>query len=183
MERAPDTYAFRWAGGLRLVLGLAAIGMLAGVAGIVWGVLIEPSSWWLLVVAGLPVLLGAAFVAVFAARLPSAFVAIRPAGVRILFPLSVDTTISFDDIERSELVNHYLIYGLGIRTNLMGHVALATASGPAAELKLRRPVRAGILPRIWWTHARELRLTIEQPQAFVEQLNAALERGQEGARG
>lgn len=182
MQPAPGTYGFRWARGLGIALGFASVWMLVGVAGMAWGVLVEPAMWWLLLVGALPLLLAAAFVAVFGMRLRDAFVAITPAGVRVLYPLSVDTTIPLRDIESVAVVNHHFISGLGIRTNLGGHVALATAWGLAAELKLHAPVRAGILPVIWWTHATQLRLSIERPEDFEAELLAALVSHQQGAQ-
>ncbi len=182
MQPTPGTYGFRWARGLAIALGFASVWMLVGVAGMAWGVLADPAMWWLLFIGALPLLLAAAFVAAFARRLPTAFVAMQPDGVRVLYPLSMDTTIPFHEIESAGIVKHHLIYGLGIRTNLAGHVALATASGPAAELRLHTPIRAQILPVIWWTHARQLRLTVERPEEFVAELTARLAASKRGAR-
>jgi hypothetical protein len=101
--------------------------------------------------------------------------------VHVLFPLSLHTTIPFADIESVETVQHSLLYGIGIRTNLAGHVALATAWGPAIQLTLRQPVRTGILPRIWSTHAGQLRLTVERPEDLAAELNSALVHNKQGA--
>ena len=180
MQFESGTHAFRWARGLGIALGFAAALMLVGVAGMIWGVSAASEAWWLIPLGVVPLLLAAGFVGVFARRLSSAFAAVQFDGVRVLFPLSVDTVIPFEDIESASVVNHHLIYGLGIRTNLAGHAALATAWGHAAELHLRNPVRTQILPYIWWTHARQLRLTIERPDDFVAEVTAALERNQRG---
>ncbi len=164
-----------------LALLLAAFVMLVGVAGMVWGVTAAEEAWWLLLVGVIPLLLAAWFVAAFARYLQSAYVALGGDGVRVSYRPSIDTTIPFADIERADVVRHHIVYGLGIRTNLAGHVALATAWGPAAELTLRTPVRAGILPYIWWTHARTLRLTVERPEEFAADVIRRLD--QQGEQG
>lgn len=170
-ERA---YPFRWAKPVAGVLFVSALLMMTGVVGMVWGVLVAEEAWWLLVVGVIPLLFAAGFVGVFAWCLRSAFVSLELDGVRVCFRPSVNTTIPFADIEHVEMVRHHLIYGLGIRTNLAGHVALATAWGPAPELTLRNRLRTGILPPVWWTRARQLRLTVERPDEFVADLTDRL---------
>lgn len=167
-----ERFAFRWSRGLGVALGLAAGVMLFGVAAMVWGVMAASESWWILPFGAIPLLLAVAFVGVFARRLPGAFAAVQPDGVRIEYPLSLSAIIPYGDIASAAVVGHHFLSGLGIRTNLAGHVALASAWGPSAELELREPVRTGILPYIWWTHAGKLRLTIERPEDFVAAVSA-----------
>jgi len=166
MQSHADSYLFRWARPFGVVLLVAAVWMAAGVAGMLFGALAGGEALWILV--GVPPLsFAAGFVAAFGAKLRSATVEATRDGLCIYFPLSVETTVPFANIVAARVVNHRVLYGLGIRTNLMGHAALATAWGPAAEFDLREPVRVGILPGIWWTHARKLRLTVENSAELV----------------
>lgn len=169
-----ERFAFRWARGLAIALGVAAALMLVGVAGMVWGVMAASESWWILPVGAIPLLLAVGFVGVFAWRMTDAFAAVQSDGVRIEFPLSLSGTIPFANISSAAVVGHNFLYGIGIRTNLAGHVALASAWGPSAEFELREPVRTGILPFIWSTHARTLRLTVERPDEFVAAVSARI---------
>ena len=171
---------FRWSRGFSAFLFVAEAGFLAGIAGVIVGAIAGESPWVLLIC--VPVGLAAAFVGVFAFRLRQAHVALLPNGLHVYFPMSMDTGIPFDDISAATIVNHRVFYGLGIRTNLVGHVALATAWGLAAELELRKPVRAGILPYVWWTHARKLRLTVERPEVLVAAVAAKLAQPSEGGK-
>lgn len=182
MQSHADRYLFRWARPFGVVLLVAAVWMVVGVAAMLFGALAGGDALWILV--GVPPLsFAAAFVAVFGAKLRSATVEATRDGLRIFFPLSVETTIPFANIIAARVVNHRVLYGLGIRTNLMGHAALATAWGPAAEFDLHEPVRVGILPVIWWTHARKLRLTVENPEELVAFANAMIDPARsEGVR-
>lgn len=172
MNPPGERYPFRWARGFSLALLAAELGFVAGFAGIIFGAVAGESAWILLT--AIPIGLAAAFVGVFALRLRSAHVTLFADHAQVYFPLSMDTEIPYAAIRSARVVNHIFIAGLGIRTNLSGHVALATAWGPSAELELQNPVRAGILPYIWWTHARTLRLTVERPESFVAAISAKL---------
>lgn len=174
MAEGADTYRFRWARGVGMALLVAAVCMSFGILGMLWGVLQDSESWWLLIFGALPLFAAAAFVAAFARYLQTACVAIDPGGVRVSYRPSFDGTIPFASIECVELVTHHVIYGIGIRTNLAGHVAFASAWGPAAELTLRSPIRVGILPYIWSTRAEQLRLTVERPEEFVANVTGKL---------
>ncbi|HMO54313.1 MAG TPA: hypothetical protein PJ994_07410 [Tepidiformaceae bacterium] len=175
MDSADSTYAFRWARAFSwLLLGTEFL-FVAGFVGMVFAVLTASKAWWLIFPAMLVAFAGV-FVALFALGLRGAAVTIERDAIHVRFPTSMDTRIPLANIAGVALVNHGFWYGLGIRTNLVGHVALATAWGPSPELELRQPVRAGILPLIWWTHARSLRLTVEQPQEFVDSLRNRLGR-------
>lgn len=182
MPTHADSYLFRWARPFGVVLLVAAVWMVVGVAGMLFGALAGGEALWILV--GVPPLsFAAGFVAVFGTKLRSATVEARRDGLRIYFPLSVETTVPIANIVAARVVNHRIFYGLGIRTNLVGHAALATAWGPAAEFELRDPVRVGILPVIWWTHARKLRLTVEHSAELVAFVNAMIDPNRsEGAR-
>jgi hypothetical protein len=72
------------------------------------------------------------------------------------------------------VVRHRWWEGLGIRTNLYDHVALATVPGPAAEVTFSERQRVTVLPFLPRVGARRLRLTIERPEQLVETINARI---------
>lgn len=109
------------------------------------------------------ILLGVALIGSMALRTPGAVVLPGPAGLLIRFPVAIDRTIPWADIEAAEVVRHPLWQGLGIRLWLDGTVILATLPGPALELTLSAPHPVTVLPGIATARPRHLRLTVERP--------------------
>ncbi|GIW13089.1 MAG: hypothetical protein KatS3mg062_0528 [Tepidiforma sp.] len=108
----------------------------------------------------------------FARGLPAAGASVTPVGLAIRFPIALDCTIPWPELQSAVIVRHPWWQGLGIRLDLRGRVALATLPGQAAELTFRTPQPVTVLPFIARARARSLRLTVERPAELV----AAIDR-------
>lgn len=130
------------------------------------------------------VILGGVFLMTFAAalRAPTSFVAVGDERTRIRFSPFIDRVIPNSQIVAVRVVRHPWWGGIGVRTDLRGTVALATASGPVAEIELREPVRVWAIPRLWALRAERLRLSIRHPEKLAERFPAAGETGSAGDR-
>ncbi len=120
-------------------------------------------------------LLGAILVGSVAVRTPRSLVLPGPAGLLIRFPLAIDRTIPWADIQGADVVRHHPWQGLGIRLWLQGTVILATLPGPALELTLRVPHPVTVLPGIATAWPRHLRLTVERPAELAGAVQACLD--------
>lgn len=121
------------------------------------------------------IILGAALTGTMAWRAPRAVVLPGPAGLLVRFPLAIDSTIPWRDIEAAEVVRHPLWQGLGIRLWLRGTVALASLPGPALELTLSAPHPVTVLPGIATARPRHLRLTVERPAELAGAIRSYLD--------
>ncbi len=122
----------------------------------------------------LPMLFVAGFLAIVflwsfttAIRVPTSFIAIAPERTRIRFPGFVDTVILNTDIIDATLVRQSLFAGIGVRTDFRGHVVLATTLGKTAELRLRKPIRIWLIPKLIPLRAERLGLTVRNPEKLV----------------
>jgi hypothetical protein len=172
-SRQPRPFRFRGQGAAAVGLWLITAVLLAGAAATAAAAYREAS-----VPAGVGVvviLLGAALIGSMAWRTPRAVVLPGPAGLLVRFPLAIDSTIPWRDIEAAEVVRHPLWQGLGIRLWLDGTVILATLPGPALELTLNAPHPVTVLPGIAKARPRHLRLTVERPAELAGAVQSYLD--------
>jgi hypothetical protein len=159
-------FVFRRMRVFQALLAVAALCCGVGTVFVVRG-MVEESVWWLAPVA---VVLGLAFFWLFtmALKTPTSYVAIADERTRIRFAGFVDTVIDNRDILSAQVVRFPLVGGLGVRTNFRGTVALTSAFGECAELKLRNPIRIWVIPRVLPTKATTLVLSIKNPQKLAD---------------
>jgi hypothetical protein len=55
-----------------------------------------------------------------------------------------------------------------VRTSFSGDVALVAASGRAAELTLKQPIRVWLIPRLWRIRANRVVVSVRNPHKMVE---------------
>jgi hypothetical protein len=121
------------------------------------------------------IILGAVFLWAFATTLaaPTSFVAIAEERTRIRFAGFVDTVVANDSIVEARLVRRSLLWGIGVRTNFRGHVALLSSWGEAVELTFQTPVRIWLVPRLVPVRAERLTLSVRNPARLVEHFTPA----------
>ena len=103
-----------------------------------------------------------------ALRAPTSFVAVADNRTRIRFAGFVDTVVDNRNIVSARLVNHRWYAGIGVRTNFGGQVSLVSSSGEVCELTMRQPIRVWLIPKLLPLKARQLRLSVRNPQKLVE---------------
>lgn len=162
----PLLFGFRGIRLLQVVIVMAA-GALA-IAGVLMlkGFLDEDVPLMLI----LAVMFGILFIWLFgmAIRLPTSFVAISEDRMRIRYGGFVDQTVETRDVLGAQLVRWRWWQGIGVRTSFGGDVALVAATGPAAELTLRYPLRVWLIPRIWRVKATKVVVSVRNPHKMVE---------------
>ncbi len=122
----------------------------------------------------LAVWLGVVFLWAFATalRAPTSFVAVAPERTRIRFAGFIDTVVDNRDILGVSVLRQRPFSGVGVRTNFRGDVSLLSAWGNVAEVTLRTPVRAWLIPGLLPLKATRLRLSIRHPEKLVERFGA-----------
>ena len=122
----------------------------------------------------LAVWLGVIFLWAFATtlRAPTSFVAVSPERTRFRFAGFIDTVVDNRDILGVTVVRQHPFGGVGVRTNFHGEVGLLSAWGNVAEVTLRNPVRAWLIPGLLPLKATRLRLSIRNPEKLVERFAA-----------
>jgi hypothetical protein len=124
------------------------------------------AAWVLLVTAGFLAAV-TAYLAWMVARLPNASVIVSDECVRFSFPGAIDAAVPRSNVRSVELANQRWWQGLGIRTDLVGTVMLATAPGQSAQFELAGPLRVWVIPRILPIRARRLRVSVDDPGRLV----------------
>lgn len=158
-------FGFRGVRGMQALLATVVVLLLCGVAGMLWGA-VTGGAWILVVTAGFLATV-AAYLTWMVARLPNASVIISDESVRFSFPGAVDAAVPRSNVRSVELADHHWWQGLGIRTDLVGTVMLATATGRSAQFELAEPLRVWVIPRILPIRARRLRVSVDDPGRLV----------------
>lgn len=172
-SRQPRPFRFRGQGAAAVALWLITAILLVAAAATAASA--RRSASPAATVGGVVILLGAALTGTMAWRTPRAVVLPGPGGLLVRFPLAIDSTIPWRDIEAVEVVRHPLRQGLGIRLWLRGTVALASLPGPALELTLSAFHPVTVLPGIATARPRHLRLTVERPAELAGAIRSYLD--------
>jgi hypothetical protein len=163
---APMLFAFR---GIRVFQALLALVALAtGIGAVLLARSVADGDGSVLIIPGVILLFAFGWCFMGALRAPTSFVAITDERTRIRFAGFVDTVVATPDITSVEAVRWSILGGIGIRTNFGGKVALVTATGPAVEMKLRKPIRVAVIPGLLRVKADRLTLSVKNPQRMVE---------------
>lgn len=165
----PMLFAFR--GIRRFQVFVVAVALLSGVGAVLLAREVVRGTGIILVVPAVVLLFVFGWSFAAALRAPTSFVAITEDRTRIRFLGAVDTVVATSDILSARLVNWRLVGGVGIRPDFAGRVALITASGAAAELQLRHPIRVSVIPGLLRVRANQLTLSVKNPQRLVERCN------------
>jgi hypothetical protein len=104
------------------------------------------------------------------------FVQIEGGKVKVRLGWFYDHELSLSDIESVKEVSWPLWYGIGWRTNFSDQVGLIGSHEGVVEMRLREPLRWGLL------RYKRLAVSLEEPQRFVEAMaRAALQAVADGA--
>jgi hypothetical protein len=162
---AGETFPFRGVRGMRLLLGASTVLLAAGVVGMAWAAL-TGGAWPLLATALFLAVVVAYLVRMFV-ELPSACAVVTERELYVRFPGAVDAAMARSSVHSAALADHRWWQGLGIRSDLMGTVMLATAAGSCAQFELAEPLRVWVIPRILPIRARRLRLSVRNPERLI----------------
>jgi len=166
----PLLFGFRGIRMLQLIVAAAATAIAIGGVIMVNSYINERSPLLLL----LAVVFGLLFIWLFsmAVRLPTSFVAVSAERIRIRFGGFTDQTFETRQVVGAELRDWPLWRGLGVRASFGDAVALVAASGTAAELHLRQPIRVWVIPRVWRVSATRVVLSVRNPKKMVDRFGA-----------
>ena len=167
-------FGFRGIRAFQVILSIAAL--LSGIGAVISLKIFADDRTWVFL--PLAMLLGLVFLWLFSTtlRAPTSLLAVdlgEKRRTRIRFAGFVDTVIDNRDILGVRLRHTNVLYGVGVRTNFGGDVALLSTWGDAAELTLRNPIRIWLIPRLIPLRARRLTLSIRNPEKLVAQFAQA----------
>lgn len=150
---------------MQALLGAVVVLLGAGAAGTLWAA--AAGGGWLLVATAAFLTAVLAYLVTMLVRLPGAHVAVDRELVYFRFPGAVDAAVPRSNVRTVAVANHRWWQGLGIRTDLMGTVMLATATGPSPQFEFAEPLRVWVIPSILPIRARRLRVSVRDPERLV----------------
>jgi hypothetical protein len=152
----------------QVLLSLASLASAAGAGGALLAA-IQGRAYAVLPAATLPAAV-AAWMAIAAVRSTASRVVVEDGVIRVRFAGFTSLTIDAANVASVRVTQHPWWGGLGVRTDLRGTVALATAWGPVTEFELHHPAGIWVIPGTWRLRARRLRVSVEDPHALAERV-------------
>jgi hypothetical protein len=108
------------------------------------------------------------------AHAANSYAQIAGGSVRFRFGALFDETVPLRDIQSAERTSWPLIFGIGWRTSFGRLVGLIGSQRDVVQVRLRdrREMHLRILP--WAMRIDDLRISIEDPDGFIEALSSAI---------